>query len=99
MREEEHAQFQITLADLVKTIAAVNKATSILEGHYATGGAELAEIRERIQLAMTTYGVHSSYASERNVQALSAFLQVGSSNPDFLNTDGSKYDNYEKQGG
>jgi len=100
MRAEEKTAFEVTLADLVKTIKAVLKATDILEGHYATGSAaELNEIRSRIQLALTMYGVRSEQATQRNVNLLSSFLQTGNRNPDFLNTDGSKYDNYEKQGG
>lgn len=100
MRAEEKAAFEVTLADLVKTIKAVLKATDILEGHYATGSAaELTEIRSRIQLALTMYGVRSASATQANVNLLSSFLQTGAGNPDFLNTDGSKYDNYEKQGG
>jgi hypothetical protein len=100
MRAEEKAAFEVTLADLVKTIKAVLKATDILEGHYATGSAaELTEIRSRIQLALTMYGVRSEQATQRNVNLLSSFLQTGYRNPDFLNTDGSKYDSYEKQGG
>merc|ERR1719386_564493 len=100
MRQEEKTAFEVTLADLVKTIKAVLKATDILEGHYATGSAsELTEIRSRIQLALTMYGVRSEQATQQNVNLLSAFLQTGTQNPDFLNTDGSKYDNYEKQGG
>merc|ERR1719214_282102 len=100
MRQEEKAAFEATLADLVKTIKAVLKATDILEGHYATGSAaELTEVRSRIQLALTMYGVRSEQATQRNVNLLSSFLQTGYRNPDFLNTDGSKYDSYEKQGG
>eukprot|EP00746_Dinoflagellata_sp_MGD_P139963 gnl/MRDRNA2_/MRDRNA2_73299_c0_seq1.p1 gnl/MRDRNA2_/MRDRNA2_73299_c0~~gnl/MRDRNA2_/MRDRNA2_73299_c0_seq1.p1 ORF type:complete len:730 (-),score=275.29 gnl/MRDRNA2_/MRDRNA2_73299_c0_seq1:14-2203(-) len=100
MRAEEKAAFEVTLADLVKTIKAVLKATDILEGHYATGSAaELTEIRSRIQLALTMYGVRSEQATQQNVNLLSSFLQTGNRAPDFLNTDGSKYDSYEKQGG
>jgi chromosome segregation ATPase len=100
MRTEEKAAFEVTLADLVKTIKAVLKATDILEGHYASGSAaELTEIRSRIQLALTMYGVRSEHATQSNVNLLSSFLQTGTRGPDFLNTDGSKYDSYEKQGG
>eukprot|EP00746_Dinoflagellata_sp_MGD_P168326 gnl/MRDRNA2_/MRDRNA2_99704_c0_seq1.p1 gnl/MRDRNA2_/MRDRNA2_99704_c0~~gnl/MRDRNA2_/MRDRNA2_99704_c0_seq1.p1 ORF type:complete len:743 (-),score=242.76 gnl/MRDRNA2_/MRDRNA2_99704_c0_seq1:1-2229(-) len=103
MRQEEHAAFQASLADVTKTIAAVTKATGILEGHYGAGGAELVEIRQRVQLALTMYGVHSSQATQQNVARLNSLLQETVSgrtkNPDFLNTDGSKYDSYEKQGG
>merc|ERR1719486_31353 len=100
MRAEEKAAFEVTLADLIKTIKAVLKATDILEGHYATASAaELTELRSRIQLALTMYGVRSPHATQSNVNLLSSFLQTGTGGPDFLNTDGSKYDNYEKQGG
>lgn len=99
MRQEEHKAFQETLADLTKTIKAVTKATEILEGHYAASGSALMEIRKRVQLALTMYGVRSPSATPDNVEALTSFLQGDSSGPDFLNTDGSKYENYEKQGG
>merc|ERR1719473_998518 len=100
MRAEEKAAFEVTLADLVKTIKAVLKATDILEGHYATASAaELTEVRSRIQLALTMYGVGSEHATQGNVNLLSSLLQTGVRAPDFLNTDGSKYDSYEKQGG
>jgi hypothetical protein len=99
MRQEEHAAFQISLADVTKTIAAVTKATGILEGHYGASGGELVEIRQRVQLALTMYGVHSEMATQQNVAALTSLLQQRVRGPDFLNTDGAKYDNYEKQGG
>lgn len=99
MRKEEHAAFQEGLADMVKTIKAVTKATEILEGHYAAGVGALAEIRRRVQLALTMYGVRSTHATQANVQALTSFLQGDSEGPDFLNKDGSQYDSYQKQGG
>merc|ERR1719395_339694 len=103
MRQEEHAAFQASLADVTKTIAAVTKATGILEGHYGAAGGELVEIRQRVQLALTMYGVHSEQATQQNVARLNSLLQESvaatGKAPDFLNTDGSKYDSYEKQGG
>lgn len=99
MRQEEHAAFQASLADVTKTIAAVTKATGILEGHYGASGGELVEIRQRVQLALTMYGVHSAQATQQNVKVLTALLQQSVKAPDFLNTDGSKYDSYQKQGG
>jgi hypothetical protein len=99
MRQEEHAAFQASLADVTKTIAAVTKATGILEGHYGASGGELVEIRQRVQLALTMYGVHSAQATQQNVKVLTALLQQSAKAPDFLNTDGSKYDSYQKQGG
>merc|ERR1719235_1121095 len=35
LRKEEHEQHEEVLADITKTIEAVNKAIEILEGHYA----------------------------------------------------------------
>merc|ERR1719281_881337 len=102
MRKEEHEAFQTTQADLTQTIKAVVKATEILEGHYAAQGSELAQIKQRVQIALTMYGPSRiRSATKENLQALAVMLQTGQSesNPDFLNTDGSKYDNYEKQGG
>merc|ERR1719281_1165799 len=99
MRHEEHTAFQITLADVSKTIAAVTKATGILEGHYKAAGAEFFEIRKRIETALTMYGFHSDRATQQNVERMTGLLQASNKNPDFLNADGSKYDNYEKQGG
>jgi len=114
MRKEEHEAFQTTQADLTQTIKAVVKATEILEGHYAAQGSELAQIKQRVQIALTMYGPSRiRTATKENLQALAVMLQTGQgppsmlqtgqgefqSNPDFLNTDGSKYDNYEKQGG
>jgi len=100
MRQEEHAAFQISLADVTKTIAAVQKATGILEGHYGAGGGELVEIRQRIQLALSMYGVRSDMATQQNLARMNSLLQASvKRGPDFLNTDGSKYDSYEKQGG
>merc|ERR1719420_2531331 len=115
MRKEEHQAFQTTQADLTQTIKAVVKATEILEGYYAADGAQLAQIKQRVQIALTMYGPSRiRSATKENLQALASLLQTGGgmsnhfsllqtgggdSNPDFLNTDGSKYDNYEKQGG
>merc|ERR1719316_651883 len=50
------------------------------------------------------YGVQSRFATQDTVERLTSFLQGDNSflqqeGPDFLNTDGSKYDSYEKQGG
>lgn len=98
MRAEEKAQFEASLADTIKTIAAVTKATEILEGHYGANAAELVEIRQRVQLALTMYGAHTTAGTQQTVSRLTAMLQTGK-NPDFLNTDGSKYDSYQKQGG
>jgi len=98
MRKEEHEAFQTSLADVTKTIAAVGKATQILQGHYGATPEELVAIRQRVQLALTMYGAHTTMGTQQTVSSLSAMLQTGK-NPDFLNTDGSKYDSYQHQGG
>lgn len=96
MRKEEQTQFETAMADLTKTIKAVTKATAILSGHYGSSAsaASLTEIRTRVQLALAAYGMQSKLATPENMKKLTSLLQ----NPDFLG-DGSKYDNYEKQGG
>merc|ERR1719428_1610369 len=102
MRKEEHEAFQTTQADLTQTIKAVVKATEILEGHYAAQSSELMQIKQRVQIALTMYGPSRiRSATKENLKALASMLQTGAgeSNPDFLNTDGSKYDTFEKQGG
>merc|ERR1719171_1459372 len=105
MRQEEHQAYEASLADVTKTIRAVTKATEILEGHYSAAGAALAEIRKRVQIALTMYGQPLESATPENMKNLASFLQGGSAGgsgedaPDFLKVDGSKYDNYEKQGG
>lgn len=80
MRHDEHAQHQVALQDLGKTISAVNRAIEILEGHYAANGAGLAEIKKRVQLALTMAGVDRSFSS------LSSLVQ----SPDWLSVDGAQ---------
>merc|ERR1719440_1721468 len=92
LRKEEHFQHEEELADLTKTIDAVNKAIEILEGHYAASGSALAEIKKRVQYAMSL-----TDADSHKDNPLTQFIQE--SGPDWLNTDGSKYNTYEKQGG
>jgi hypothetical protein len=103
MRKEERKQFEEGMVDITKTIKAVTKATEILESHYAASGAELDQIRSRVQLALATYGFHIHSATQDKMDTLFSLLQDGSGaasqGPDFLNTDGSKYDSYQKQGG
>merc|ERR1719262_1578687 len=56
LRKEESSQHEQELADLTKTIDAVNKAIEILEGHYAASEASLSEIKKRVQYAMSLTG-------------------------------------------
>jgi len=110
MRAEERAQFEAALADVTKTIKAVVKATQILEGHYNAAGAQLAEIRARVQMALTTSGLSVPTATQDNVKVLASLLQSGkplssliqsdSHAPDYLGVDGQEaYGKYESQEG
>merc|ERR550514_367015 len=100
LRQEEHAAHQAEMEDITKTLVAVGKAIQVMEGFYAGEKAALPEIARRVQMALT---MTSSISTASINQVTTALLQQGSrqqnTNPDFLNTDGSKYDNYEKQGG
>merc|ERR1719160_2172399 len=97
---EERAQFEAALADVTKTLQAVAKATQILEGHYSADKAALAEIRARVQMALTTSGLHISDATQDNVQKLASLLQSGSQAPDYLNVDGQEaYGKFSEQSG
>lgn len=92
LRQEEHSQHEAELADLTKTIDAVNKAIEILEGHYAADGAALAEIKNRVQLAMSLVN-----ADDSKVKVVTQFMQKRG--PDWLSVDGAKYDKYDAQSG
>jgi len=100
MRMEERAQFEAALADVTKTIKAVDKATQILAGHYSADKAALAEIRARVQMALTTSGLHISDATQSNVAKLASLLQSGTKGPDYLSIDGQDaYGKFSEQGG
>lgn len=92
LRREEHSQHEAELADLTKTIDAVNKAIEILEGHYAADGAALAEIKNRVQLAMSLVNEDDS-----KVKVVTQFMQQRG--PDWLSVDGGKYNKYDSQSG
>lgn len=100
MRAEERAQFEASLADITKTLAAVDKATQILAGHYNANKAALSEIRARVQMALTTSGLHISTATQENVQKLASLLQSDAKAPDYLNVDGQEaYGKFDEQSG
>merc|ERR1719160_40291 len=101
MRAEERAQFEASLADITKTLQAVAKATQILEGHYNADKAALSEIRARVQMALTTSGLHISMATQDNVEKLASLLQSSSQKSEYLNVDGQEaYGKFsEQQGG
>jgi len=91
MRHQEHTQHASALGDLTTTIEAVNRAIQILEGHYAANAGALAEIKSRVQFAMTLTG------SMNKKTPLSMIIMK---NPDWLSVDGAKYDGApEGQGG
>ena len=51
LRQEEHKAHEEEVSDLSKTIEAVNKATEVLEGHYAAS-ASMAEIKQEVTLCL-----------------------------------------------
>merc|ERR1719316_1382095 len=83
LRKEEHFQHEEELADLTKTIDAVNKAIEILEGHYSASGAVLSEIKKRVQYALS---LSDNGKDERRESALTNFIQQAG--PDWLSVDG-----------
>jgi hypothetical protein len=103
LRNAEHAQHEAELLDLTNTLAAVGKAIQVLEGFYKGDKAGLTEITQRLEVALTMRAKVSTASIKQLTTTLlqggTALLQGETRNPDFLNTDGSKYDNYEKQGG
>jgi len=91
MRHDEHTQHQAQLGDLTQTIDAVGRAIQILEGHYSANAATLAEIKKRVQFALTLTGA----VNKKN--ALTGLMQR---TPDWLTVDGaSSYNSYGAQGG
>merc|ERR550514_1855484 len=81
LRQEEHQAHEEELADLTHTIEAVNKATEVLEGHYAAAGS-LTEIKQEVTQALSTLALNRG--SDPSMKPVTALLQ----NPDWLNTDG-----------
>merc|ERR1719305_313138 len=81
LRQEEHQAHEEELADLTHTIEAVNKATEVLEGHYAAAGS-LTEIKQEVTQALSTLALNRG--SDPSMKPVTALLQ----NPDWLNVDG-----------
>merc|ERR1719453_1347364 len=89
LRQEEHQAHEEELADLTHTIEAVNKATEVLEGHYAAAGS-LSEIKQEVTQALSTLALNRG--SDPSMKPVAALLQ----NPDWLNVDGgAAYGSYE----
>merc|ERR1719240_2151997 len=81
LRQEEHQAHEEELADLTHTIEAVNKATEVLEGHYAAAGS-LTEIKQEVTQALSTLALNRG--ADPKMAPVTALLQ----NPDWLNVDG-----------
>merc|ERR1719335_2197637 len=81
LRQEEHQAHEEELADLTHTIEAVNKATEVLEGHYAAAGS-LTEIKQEVTQALSTLALNRG--ADPSMKPVTALLQ----NPDWLNVDG-----------
>merc|ERR1719181_2402755 len=82
LRQEEHKAHEEEVADLTHTIEAVNKATEVLEGHYAAAGS-LAEIKQQVTQALSALALNRG--ADPSMKPVTALLQ----NPDWLNTDGA----------
>merc|ERR1719207_317448 len=66
LRQEEHKTHEEEVADLTHTIEAVNKATEVLEGHYAAAGS-LAEIKQQVTKALSTLALSRMNDPKMNV--------------------------------
>merc|ERR1719504_317377 len=78
MRNSEHATHQAEIADLTKTIAAVNNAVTILSSHYDQAG--LAQVRKTLSRAMQIAEIEKLMTADQ-IHALTNMVQQG---PDYL---------------
>jgi hypothetical protein len=78
MRNSEHATHQAEVADLTKTIAAVNNAVTILSSHYDQAG--LAQVRKTLSRAMQIAEIEKLMTADQ-IHALTNMVQQG---PDYL---------------
>jgi chromosome segregation ATPase len=89
LRVEEHKAHEEEVADLSKTIGAINKAVEVLEGHYASG-LSMDEIKQEVNSALSTLAL--SRSSDPKMTVVTKFLQ----DPQWLNTDGdAAYSSYK----
>jgi chromosome segregation ATPase len=89
LRQEEHKGHEEEVADLSKTIGAINNAVEVLEGHYASG-LSMEEIKQQVNSALSTLALARS--SDPKMTVVTKFLQ----DPQWLNTDGdSAYSSYK----
>jgi hypothetical protein len=94
LRAKEHEQHEAELSDLLKSIAAVTKATEVLSGQYAASPENLALIRRTVQMGITSLQVSGSQSLPPGT---TEFLQ--GAQPNWLSKDGSAYETYQTQGG
>merc|ERR1719247_1827746 len=73
LRQEEHKAHEEEVADLTHTIDAVNKATEVLEGHYAASGASMSEIKEQVTKALSALAL--SRMNDPKMAPVTALLQ------------------------
>jgi hypothetical protein len=89
LRKEEHKAHEEEVADLSKTIGAINKAVEVLEGHYASG-LSMEEIKQEVNSALSTLALTRS--SDPKMTVVTKFLQ----DPQWLSTDGdAAYSSYK----
>merc|ERR1719169_162926 len=81
LRQEENKAHEEEVADLTHTIEAVNKATEVLEGHYAAAGS-FSEIKAEVTKALSTLAL--SRMNDPKMSVVTSLLQ----NPDWLAVDG-----------
>merc|ERR1719207_500025 len=72
LRQEEHKAHEEEVADLTHTIEAVNKATEVLEGHYAAG-ASMAAIKQEVTQALSTLAL--SRVNDPQMSSVTNLLQ------------------------
>ena len=84
MRTSEHATHQAEIADLTKTISAVNNAITILSSHYDQAG--LAQVRKTLSRAMQIAEIERMMTADQ-LRTLTGMVQQ----PDYL-SDSQKTD-------
>merc|ERR1719326_1079675 len=80
MRNAEHATHQAEIADLTKTIGAVNNAVTILSSHYDQAG--LAQVRKTLSRAMQIAEIEKLMTADQ-IHTLTNMVQQGQE-PDYL---------------
>merc|ERR1719178_157135 len=81
MRNSEHATHQAEVADLTKTIAAVNNAVTILSSHYDQAG--LAQVRKTLSRAMQIAEIEKLMTADQ----LHTLTNMVQQEPDYLSNE------------